>query len=285
MKKVLSVVAVSAFVLTAGSAFAGGPGKRQMAMPAGCGEECQAQIDELNASQAQQNEMLAAQAAEIEALKNREDFYNPWYIRGAFKFGWGHQRTPDGRRADGLDTRAIDTDTLFGGQAAVGKMFNAGFGDFRVELEYAYQGGDLDYKSFKWYRSDRDNSGRTHEGDVHLHTVMVNGYYDIPITDFFGAYLTVGVGYGRYNLNAGGIQVVAPAASGGDDGFRDIRWVDGARDVFAYKAGAGVTFNFTDSFALDLGWEFLGTSSTTINDAEVTGIHGHNVVTGLRFMF
>ena len=52
-------------------------------------EECQQQIDELQAGQAQQNEQLAAQAQEIEALKNKEDVYNPWYVRGAFKFGWG----------------------------------------------------------------------------------------------------------------------------------------------------------------------------------------------------
>ena len=88
MKKVLSIVVVSAFVLTTGVAFAGGPGKRGAdATPTGCAEECQQQIDELQAGQAQQNEQLAAQAQEIEALKNKEDVYNPWYVRGAFKFG------------------------------------------------------------------------------------------------------------------------------------------------------------------------------------------------------
>ena len=86
MKKVLSVMAVSAFVLTAGAAFAGGPGKQGAGtMPAGCPEECQQQIDELQGSQAQQNEQLAAHASEIEALKQQEDVYNPWYVRGAYK--------------------------------------------------------------------------------------------------------------------------------------------------------------------------------------------------------
>lgn len=268
MKKVLSVVAVSAFVLTAGSAFAGGPGKR-MEMPAGCGVECQEQIDALNASQAQQNEMLAAQAAEIEALKNRGDDYNPWYIRGAFKFGWGHQRGPAGNNQ--FDTAAMDTDTLFGGQFAIGKMFDAGFGDFRIELEYAYQGGDLDHKTWN------NSTGRYgYEGDVGLNTVMVNGYYDMPFTDFFGAYLTVGLGYGRYDLDLGRVW--------NRDGGGGI-YVNAARDVFAYKGGAGVSFYFTDSLALDLGWEFLGTSSASVNEVDVTGIHSHNVVTSLRFMF
>ena len=56
MKKVLSVLAVSAFVLTAGSALAGGPGKMQQA--AGCPDECQQQIEEMQGGQAQQNERL-----------------------------------------------------------------------------------------------------------------------------------------------------------------------------------------------------------------------------------
>ena len=72
MKKVLSIVAVSAFVLTTGVAFAGGPDKHGAnATPAGCAEECQQQIDELQAGQAQQNEQLAAQAQEIEVPQHR----------------------------------------------------------------------------------------------------------------------------------------------------------------------------------------------------------------------
>ena len=66
MKKVLSVLAVSAFVLTAGSALAGGPGKMQQA--AGCPDECQQQIDDLQSSQAQQNEREAFRHARTGAM-------------------------------------------------------------------------------------------------------------------------------------------------------------------------------------------------------------------------
>ena len=61
MKKVLSVLAVSAFVLTAGVALAGGPGKKD----AGCPAACQQQIDDLNSSQAQQNEQLGAHGKQL----------------------------------------------------------------------------------------------------------------------------------------------------------------------------------------------------------------------------
>lgn len=252
MKKVLSIVAVSAFVLTTGVAFAGGPGKRGAdATPAGCAEECQQQIDELQAGQAQQNEQLAAQAQEIEALKNKEDVYNPWYVRGAFKFGWGSQK-------DYL-SRDMDNEVGFGGQVAVGKAFGTDFGDFRLEFEYAYQKADLDET----------------DGDVSYQTFMVNGYYDIPVTDIFGLYLTVGAGYGNYSLNAGIVET--------PNGH--VNYVNHTNDTFAYKGGAGMTFNFTDSLALDLGYEYLGSSDATINNGEYTDIRSHNIVTSLRFMF
>ena len=253
MKKVLSIAVVSALVLTASAAFAGGPGKRGMSeMPVGCGPECQEQIDELQASQAQQLEALRAQAAEIESLKNREDdIYNPWYVRAAFKFGWGSQK-------DHL-SRDFDNKTGFGGQLAVGKVFRSDYGDFRVEFEAAYQKADFD----------------DYEGDVALTTFMVNGYYDIPVSDMFGLYLTVGGGYGNYNIDAG-IQRTP------ND---HINYVDHGNGVFAYKGGAGMTFNFTEQLALDLGYEYLGTTDAELNNAEFTGIRTHNVVTSLRFMF
>ena len=251
MKKVLSVMTVSALVLTAGSAFAGGPGKRGMTqMPAGCSEECQAQIDELQASQAQQNELLAAHQAEIDALKN-QDMYNPWYVRAAFKFGWGNQK-------DHM-SRELKNEVGYGGQLAVGKMFNTDYGDFRVEFEAGYQKADFD----------------DIKGDVALTTFMVNGYYDIPVSDMFGLYLTVGGGYGNYNIDAG----IRETPNG------HVNYVDHGNGVFAYKGGAGMIFNFTDQLALDLGYEYLGTSDAELNNAEFTSIRSHNIVTSLRFMF
>lgn len=340
MKKVLSIVAVSAFMLTAGSALAGGPGKRMMDIPAGCNEECQAQLDELQAGQAQQNELLNAHSAEIEALKNREDLYNPWYVRGAFKFGWGSQKA--GWRQTGLNTgltgtggsgifnargfethdpnsktpmRArlnntpgssgynqfytfsreidrdhtgyIDNETYFGGQGAIGKYL---FNNFRVELEYAYQGADLD--------------GDLYEGDVDLHTVMVNAYYEIPITDMFGLYGVVGGGYGNFSMDGKRMGIhPSQRTRNGDLVWKDIGWIGGGSDVFAYKIGAGFSVFFLESraLALDIGYEYLGTTDAhmrtgRINNIEsntswfegetdITSIHSHNVVTSLRFMF
>ena len=55
--------------------------------------------------------------------------------------------------------------------------------------------------------------------------------------------------------------------------------------MFAYKGGAGATYNINEQMAVDLGYEYLGTSHATINGAEVNKIGSHNIVTSFRFMF
>jgi len=58
-------------------------------------------------------------------------------------------------------------------------------------------------------------------------------------------------------------------------------WAGDSDNVFAYKAGVGITYNFTDEIAGDLGYEYLGVADTDIaND-----INGHNVVGSVRFKF
>ena len=317
MQKVLSIAAVATFMLTASSALAGGPGKRMMDIPAGCNEECQAQLDELQAGQAQQNELLNAHSAEIEALKNREELYNPFYVRGAFKFGWGSQsagwkwtglntgfvtdpakvsdsipgtrlptgyfkdsagKIPHGAESSLNHTGYIDSKTYFGGQGAIGKYL---FKNFRVELEYAYQGADVD--------------GDIYDGDVDLHTVMVNAYYEIPITDMFGLYGVVGGGYGNYSMDARRTDVYKQNLKTGKY-ERKYFGLGGSSDVFAYKIGAGMSIFFLESrnLALDIGYEYLGTTDPHLQTSnhfvedpptDLTSVHSHNIVTSLRFMF
>ncbi len=182
MKKVLSVMAVSAFVLTAGVAFAGGPGKKA---DASCPAPCQTQIDDLNSSQAQQNEILGAHGkqlqnheARITALEKAD--YDPWFVRLGVKGTWMTQ--------DIGPINEVDTDMGWGGAIAFGREFGAlaGMGRFRAEVEVAYQDADLDMGSgnappeaqVSICLSDQDQT-------VSVLTVMANGYYQIPVADAF----------------------------------------------------------------------------------------------------
>ena len=55
--------------------------------------------------------------------------------------------------------------------------------------------------------------------------------------------------------------------------------------MFAYKGGAGATYNINEQMAVDLGYEFLGTSHAVSQSAEINKIRSHNIVTSFRFMF
>ena len=152
----------------------------------------------------------------------------------------------------------LDSDMGWGFQAAVGKVFPADYGSFRLEFEFGDQFADME---------DSD-------GEVALTTYMINGYYEMPIDDMFALYATAGAGYGRYDIDAG---IVNPT-----DG---MGYINHSEDVFAYKGGAGATYNINEQMAVDLGYEYLGTSHATINGAEVNKIGSHNIVTSFRFMF
>ena len=261
MKKVLSVMAVSAFVLTAGVALAGGPGKK---MGPGCPEACQKQIDDLQSSQAQQDEQLNAHSKQLQNHEGRitdleKAFNDYWYVRLGVRAAWMKQKI-----YGELDT---STDAGFGGAIAFGREFSMyqAMGKFRAEIELAKQSADYD-KTWAY------GLAKT-EGTVDVSTVFLNGYYELPVVDAFSVYFMAGVGYAKYDLDADYHGWNGQSWSYGKDSRSD--------NVFAYKVGAGVTWNFTDQIAADLGYEYLGVADTDLADS----INGHNVVLSVRFKF
>ncbi len=257
MKKVLSVIAVSAFVMTAGVAVAGGPGKKK---DAACPEACQQQIDDLQSSQAQQNEMLGAHGKQLENHEGRitaleKDAYNPWYVRVGGRMAWGSGEAHWGEAQD------VDTDTGWGVGFAAGREF----GQFRVEGEIAYQAADLETSDLqKIY-------GGITDGEYDLTTVMINGYYEVPVYDAFSVYGMVGMGVGKISIDLEPAYVNEYVSYYGDD----------SEYAFAYKVGLGMTYNFTDQIAGDLGYEYLGLTDTDV----ASSIGTHNVVASVRFKF
>lgn len=282
MKKVLSAMAVSAFVLTAGVALAGGPGKK---MDAGCPEACQQQIDDLQSSQAQQNEELGAHSKQLENHEGRitdleKAFADSWYVRGGIRAAWMTQDVLGVANLNHADE--WDTDAGFGGAIAFGRefaMYQAP-GKFRAELELAYQGADLEDVTHpnvapRLFDGDTIVFG----GDVSVTTLMLNGYYELPVYDAFSVYAMAGLGYARYELNIDvNGQSVEDMINSTELGALGLDFSD---NVFAYKLGLGMTYNFTDEIAGDLGYEYLGVADTDLADA----ISGHNIVASVRFKF
>jgi len=255
MKKILSVLAVSAFALTASVVFAGGPGKTK---DAGCPEECQQQIDSLNSSQAQQNEQLGAHGKQLENHEGRittleKDAYDPWYGRIGVRAAWMTQdiNVPTGSRTE------ADSEVGFGGALAFGRQF----GQFRGELEVAGQQTDLD---------DFSAANITWDGEVRVLTVMANGYYEIPVAKNCAVYGMIGLGYANYDVT---VDRTIPGPR--------LQVRDDDDNLFAYKAGVGMSYNFTENMSGDLGYEYLGVADTDVAD----DINGHNVVLSFRYKY
>lgn len=261
MKKVLSVMAVSAFVLTAGVALAGG-GKK---MGPGCPEACQQQIDDLNSSQAQQNEQLSAHGKQLKNHEGRitaleKAFDDYWYVRLGAGAAWLSADAEIGNV-----TRDSDLDTGWTGRVAFGRefaMYNAP-GRFRAELEFGYQSNDAG-----------DDAGillpfATRDLSVDTYTFMINGYYELPVADAFSVYAMAGVGVAHLSLDGQYYM----------NGWTDLD--DDGTNAFAYKAGLGVTYNFTNEIAADLGYEYLGVADTD----GLSDISSSNVVASVRFKF
>lgn len=247
MKKVLSVMAASAFVLTASVCLAGGPGKKMAA------DDCQDRVDALQAQLSQKDEMLRAcqQAKATPApVKQQESagMAYPIYVKALGK--WAISADPE------IEGFELDTNDGYGFGGAVGMVF----GQFRTEFEVASQKTDIDAIKFGPLTAGLGS------GDVRITSYMVNGFYEFPVADGFGIYVMGGLGMATTKVS--------------------IYNADGDDTTFAYKAGTGVSYAINPNVAFDLGYEFLGVSDAETDDGtEVTDIMSHNVVGAVRFTF
>jgi opacity protein-like surface antigen len=228
-----------------------------------CPEDCQREIDALQSSQARQDEQIkaqegqiSAQSAEIAGLKKSE--YNPWYVKvvGIATFFGNLGSDPlVGDYTLGFDTAS----TGYGWGLGIGRQF----GQFRVEGQFDSNKTDLD--DVRVTGPGIGTEVGIGSGDIRVHTVMVNGFYDFPVADAFSLYVMAGMGYGNVTVS--------------------VYNVDDNETTFAYKAGVGASYNFAANQAIDLGYEYLGTGDVTLDRLDVNDIETHNIVLGYRYSF
>jgi opacity protein-like surface antigen len=112
----------------------------------------------------------------------------------------------------------------------------------RYEAQVTYLTAELD--KFK-INGVSQTSVRGHSNGL---LTLANVYYDLPvIVDPLQPYVGVGLGYAwvRAKLESSG-PTVATAYTG-------------SNSVFAYQATAGITYNFAENYALNLGYRYIGT--------------------------
>ena len=77
---------------------------------------------------------------------------------------------------------------------------------------------------------------------------MANVYYDFPNwLDSISPYIGVGIGYGWVNAQLNSTGPVLTTQFSGEN------------SVFAYQASAGLSYNFSENYALSLGYRYVAT--------------------------
>ncbi len=105
-------------------------------------------------------------------------------------------------------------------------------------------------------------------GDICGAIVMLNGYYDVPLTDVLDAYVGGGVGLAYVDVDVDGDIVGAGTVAADDD----------SRGEYAWQLKAGLAVRLNEAVDLTVGYRLLD-----IDLAEDT--HVHIAELGLRYRF
>lgn len=137
----------------------------------------------------------------------------------------------------------------------------------RYELEYTYLHARTDY----YHRDTIRQTDVT--GNSYGSLGMANLYYDVPqFIPLVSPFLGVGIGYASLST---GLSSAGPTS---------IHYFKIKEDVFAYQATAGLTFNFSENYALNIAYRYVATSKSgnfgkafQANNASVGAIYRFDV--------
>ena len=135
---------------------------------------------------------------------------------------------------------------------------------WRVESELSWRRNDLDQVS-------GPGGSVSVGGTLRNFAWMVNGIYEVPMTNLFTPFLLGGIGLARVE---GEVTSVA--------GY-DVT-VDDDKTSFAYQVGAGVEYPLSKDFAFEVSYRFFGTPTVTFDDVDVNNTH-HGGLVGLTLAF
>jgi hypothetical protein len=201
---------------------------------------------------------------------NSTDPTNTHYPYATLQLGVGFPNDLTGQLEEAstdINTR-LNANTGFYGDVGVGYKF----GDFRSDLTFGYNnyGGVRQSLSAPGFGS----ATRDADGNLQLFTVMLNGYYDIPIRKSNGErsrwspYLGAGVGYG--SLSVPDCSFTADCYNGGSIGG------------FAYQGKVGLSYRATERGFAFLEGGYLGMTGASLNAVDFDDFGGWRVSLGWR---
>jgi outer membrane autotransporter protein len=180
-----------------------------------------------------------------------------------------------------------EKDSSFGGAFAIGYDFQQNFGTpIRAEIEYAMRSeSEGDFSDAYYIDSFLIKESGSMKFSVQ--SVFVNLYFDIDTGTQFTPYVGGGLGVaiidtdGKYKVTADSNTLYDNSASNSETNF-------------AFNLAAGVGYDVSDNFTLDLGYRYadFGEGETgnvsDINNVSLKGearIVAHEVLFGLRYEF
>jgi opacity protein-like surface antigen len=176
------------------------------------------------------------------------------YVSGTL--GWLMPNDSDALLAGAVQEKA-DNDNTLSFSAALGKRFND---HVRAEFELGYAESD--------YKFTGALAGNT--GESETLTALINGYYDFMPEKKLSPYLSAGIGFARQD-----ITVDPPAGTGGSD----------SDTVLAYQLGAGATYDLNQTWDMQMGYRFLGTSDAKFDDGSKSEYRAHEIRIGAIYNF
>ena len=129
------------------------------------------------------------------------------------------------------------------------------------------------------YRPDFDQNtafgiGPGTRSGLHNWTLMANGYYDFTLDAIQPLVPYVGAGFGIARNSVNGFNVAVPGTGVAHLTGRDT-------NQFAWQLSAGVSYNFSPTLALDVGYRYLHAGETGFSGR----LHTNELSTSLRFGF
>lgn len=179
----------------------------------------------------------------------------PWDYNGDFNL------------LDSTVNTSLKLDNGFTGELALGYKFNQA----RAELAVGYGNYGVNRQTFRSNRSGSFSSSS--DGALNLTTVMVNGYYDIPIINQDGSrsrwspYIGAGIGYANIN---------APSCSGSGC------FSGGSTNGFAYQGNVGISYRVSNQGQAFVETGYLGSTSDSIDDVNFGSFSSWRVFLGWR---
>lgn len=164
---------------------------------------------------------------------------------------------------------ALDTEIGTALLWSVGYAING----FRIESELSWRQNDLDAATLPGslrFQSTGTNIA-TAEGQLINFAYMLNGAYEVALTDLFTPFVLGGIGFSRVT---GELDRIGTQPFDFDDD----------KTTFAYQVGVGVDYLLMEALTMEVSYRYFGTPTVEFDDVEVNNIH-HTGLFGLTYAF